>query len=487
MKMTPGSFLPFLLFTCAVTGVVLGSYCSSLWILAIALVAAFCLSIFFALRRCFRLADSFLLAAVIFVFALWSAAATRQTIDDLCGKKQELTFLVTTLPVAERSRQVCAVKIDGFEQTVRVLDGTKSLKWRFRYRTQGMVMKKYYQERAYYSLQIRPQAVLEILPLSFWEKITRQTAFKAMDIFRGSLNDQAYRLLSSLILGRYELVKAERRYFIDAGSIHLLAISGMHVGLVAAFLFFPLGIFCVPYRLRLVIAAALIFLYAFMAGASPSILRAALMYIFLAAGFFLRRHLLPMNLLGLAGIVILVFSPSAFFNIGFQLSFLAMAALIVFPARSVPKYLRPAAISFWVGLVTLPVTAFYFSRVYLAAFLYNLVLIPFCSLIMFLALLFLAVAPLTFCTGALGALLNILCGSFIELNRWLGSLSCSFTSYHLSLAGLNAYYLIFAVAVYSIWRYNGLDEEAKRDIYFSIYRRVNAMRARWRLFLRGHG
>jgi competence protein ComEC len=126
---------------------------------------------------------------------------------------------------------------------------------------------------------------------------------------------------------RSELDPRVTRRFADAGLVHLLAISGLHVGLLAAAASFVLG-FIVPHTQRYLVAAALLGFYVVLIGAPPSALRAALLF----AGYATARarggpaHVA--DLLGVAALVAIVLDPLVILRPGFQLSFAGFSGLI---------------------------------------------------------------------------------------------------------------------------------------------------------------
>jgi competence protein ComEC len=223
------------------------------------------------------------------------------------------------------------------------------------------------------------------------------------------------------------------------------------------------------YSLRLILASGIIFAYTFLSGLSPSALRAALMFVAWAIAFFLRRQGNGLNILGFAGLVSFVVNPLVLFDIGFQLSYLSVLALIIFSkfftvVREeiflLNEFNQLFDMSLWVGLFILPIVSFYFGRVYLAAFLYNIVLIPFCNAILLMVFVFFFFLPFKFLILPLAALLEPLSVWFIDLNRFLGELPVSSISCRFSLWGVIFYYAVFMVALIYIRRYNKIYEKS---------------------------
>lgn len=141
-------------------------------------------------------------------------------------------------------------------------------------------------------------------------------------------------LVKALVLGlRDELDGEQRDAFVRSGTIHVLAVSGTHVGFIYAMLLFMLGWWGGTARARLgrgVLILVALWCYAGLTGAAPSVLRATIMFsLFTVAGMASRRAE-PLNSLFAAALVLLVWEPHMLVEIGFQLSFLAVLSIILF-------------------------------------------------------------------------------------------------------------------------------------------------------------
>ena len=215
-------------------------------------------------------------------------------------------------------------------------------------------------------------------------------------------------LASALLLGiRDNLDMDLSNAFRNSGCSHVLALSGMHLTIVSFLLAFllkkPLGL------LWSSLAGALfIVFYIFVAGSQPSLVRAGIMYLIGAMSVWGFLKTKPMNLLGMAFIVQLVFHAEAGISISFILSYLALAGILG-PGECLRSILRGrlpdavnAGISASLGafVVTAPMVVFYFDTIRPIGILASLVIAPLSSLFMVLAL------------GALAA-------SFLPLPLWI--------------------------------------------------------------------
>lgn len=214
-------------------------------------------------------------------------------------------------------------------------------------------------------------------------------------------NEAAF--LKALFLGeRSELEEDFTDLFIKTGTMHILAVSGFNIGFLCAALFLLLYPFPVPKNVKLLMALITIWLYCAVVGWQAPVVRASLMASVFFMGQLLGRKADALNSLGLAACVILVFNPQALFDVGFQLSFLAVFGIVCF----VPLFLKRAELLphehktlkervlfylkeiFWVSfvclVVTLPVTVQNFYIVTPLSVLSNLAVVPL-SFLLFLA------------------------------------------------------------------------------------------------------
>ena len=190
--------------------------------------------------------------------------------------------------------------------------------------------------------------------------------------------------------------------FAASGLAHLLAISGSHVALVAAVLVLLTALARLPVMWGNTLGAAGAIAYVLFLGAPYPAARAALQIAFVLGSRALQRPSDPIGLLASAAFFILLYDPLALFDIGFQLSFAGLAAIVLWrkpllawtPA-SLPHVLRDAiATSTAATLATTPLCAFHFAQVSLIAVPANLLALPLVSLSVPAAAFALAISPL---------------------------------------------------------------------------------------------
>ena len=219
------------------------------------------------------------------------------------------------------------------------------------------------------------------------------------------LSPRTLALCSALTVGQKDGLEREtRQAYSKAGASHLLALSGMHLGIIYGFLYLVLIRNVRHSRWRwfsLPIILLCLWGYALVAGMPVSLVRAALMLSVFTIISLMQYDTDPLNPLALSAIIILLFSPSDLLSISFQLSFAAVFFLLALwtPLREkIPKLhwtLRLLAVSCIATLGTMPLTLYYFHQLPLLGPLLSVLLIPLTTLIIYLSLatMLLPVAP----------------------------------------------------------------------------------------------
>lgn len=221
------------------------------------------------------------------------------------------------------------------------------------------------------------------------------------------LTKQTQNFLITIILGDREyLDENTRALFADGGVSHMLALSGMHVSIIAGiilWLLFPFNLLGI-YRWRYIVALPVLWGYTFITGLTPSTVRAAIMLTTVIVCMLTERKNSSWNALLLAVFIILLFNPDALFDIGLQLSFICVTSLIFFAGPLNPIDHHEHSILFNVVaavLVTLSATAaswvltsYYFGIFPLLFIPANLIALPLLPIYVVLALIFMLTAAI---------------------------------------------------------------------------------------------
>ncbi|OKL39687.1 ComEC/Rec2 family competence protein [Pontibacter flavimaris] len=211
------------------------------------------------------------------------------------------------------------------------------------------------------------------------------------DLLRERVGEKReYAISSALILGvKDELDNSIRQAYADTGTMHVLAVSGLHVGLIFSVLMLVLSRFTATARQRwlgAILVLAALWGYAFVTGLSPSVLRAVLMFSLVTVGMALQRRTVIYNTIAFAALVLLYGNPYNLFDIGFQLSFLAVLGIVYLQPGfySVLKLRNRALDLLWVSftvsvaaqLITSPLGLYYFHQFPVYFWLANLLVVP---------------------------------------------------------------------------------------------------------------
>jgi len=273
--------------------------------------------------------------------------------------------------------------------------------------------------KIYTTINIRENGILDINREDRPLKYTLRDRFekKVASTFNRYLNENNSSLMKSIVLGEYSYLEEEDiTKYRELGLAHILAVSGLHIGIIAGFIVFILSRLGVKRSITIMITLTTIWFYGFLIGFPPSLLRANIMFSLIYYAFLAKEPYDPINSLFFSMFILLIINPFWIFNLGFQLSFIATFSIIYFtPKLRDFFYLYKGKIfSILYGLLAvhiglLPVQAYYFNRVSIISILSNLILAPILSLCLVLgASMVLLSFTLPFLNLILGKILNLI-------------------------------------------------------------------------------
>jgi competence protein ComEC len=274
-------------------------------------------------------------------------------------------------------------------------------------------------------------------------------------------------LLRGLLLAdRREIDYETKNQFINAGVIHVLAVSGLHVGYIVLIFFLIFGRFNLFLQSGLTIVGLLCFML--ITGVPPSVFRATMMVIIVIFAFLMNRSTNLINSIAIAAMIILSVDPNEIYNPGFQLSFAAVISIaIIYPIieefisqfemknKALRYILLFIAFSFSAQLGTLPLTLFYFNKFSIIALLTNLLVIPFIGVIIGVALFTLIISTvLPIIAFYYAAANDLITKGVLEVIRFSGSLEFSHVVINqYSIADVILFYSFLALMLYSFFRF----------------------------------
>lgn len=263
--------------------------------------------------------------------------------------------------------------------------------------------------------------------LRFWMAHWRQ---KMSTMLRETIpGERAQQIALALLLGqKQQLDRDTKKAYSEAGVMHVLAVSGLHVGILVGVLLLlikPLRLSKRAKKGYLIGVLLIIWAYAMLTGMAPSVIRASVMFSLLTLGQLRERKPSIFNILAFSAILMIVFNPDVIFEVGFQLSYTAVAGIVLIqpliarlwiPSNLVLEYLwQLAAVSIAAQLATFPLSVFYFHTFPTWFLLANMLVIPLTFVIMQLGipLMILGWIP------ALGKILGFVLGLLLELEIWI--------------------------------------------------------------------
>ena len=214
--------------------------------------------------------------------------------------------------------------------------------------------------------------------------------YSCLSIFKKYLKGKELAIASALVLGEKSYLTPDiKKAYSEAGAMHVLAVSGLHVGLVyllLSYLFKGLGKSRNALVLKTLIIVVLILFYAGATGFSPSVTRASIMFSLIAVGGIIRRNSSIYNIIFTSAFGMLLWDPLLLFNVSFQLSYIAVIGIIYlypkifnlfFPKTAIGYYLWSLiCLSLSAQIATFPLALYYFGLFPTWFLLTNLIVVP---------------------------------------------------------------------------------------------------------------
>lgn len=242
---------------------------------------------------------------------------------------------------------------------------------------------------------------------------------KAINVLlNSSLYPETKTFFITILLGDSSLLNDDtKEQFSYAGIAHILALSGLHIGIISlilSILLYPLD-FTGLKQIRFLITLIIIILFAFISGFSVSVLRATIMIGFVIISKIIYRKNTSLNALFIASLIILIVNPLSLFDIGFQFSFLTVFLILLLskrlsifsPKQELLYYFSSVVIiSVISALGTLWLSAFYFNYISIFSIFSNVLIIPILPIIIGLGLLHLFFLTIGIDSSLINTILN---------------------------------------------------------------------------------
>ena len=269
-------------------------------------------------------------------------------------------------------------------------------------------------------------------------------------------------ILGGIVFGDDAIAPPEyiKTTFINSGLLHILAASGMNVAFIYGFLYFFLTRLRVPYKISVAAGIFVVILYSLMTGLGPSVIRAAIMLVFILLGKLIDRDAHSISLLAFVALLMLLYNPAYINDVGFQLSFIVTFGLLLCTTlvmeyfKFMPQWLSgaifvPLIAQIWV----IPIQMFYFNNISLYSVFANVLTVPFLSVISFggfVSSVFALFTPISdFVCKVFDFFLNPLLNVLVWISKYFSELPHSLIiTTHPSVFQVVLYYLILFAFVF---------------------------------------
>ncbi|HSC54609.1 MAG TPA: ComEC/Rec2 family competence protein [Phnomibacter sp.] len=319
----------------------------------------------------------------------------------------------------------------------------------------------------YYQVFLQPQdwrMVPSAPPNQFQQFLFSTRAWVLNTITKFVTEPDARGIAQALLIGyRGDLDKALVEQYANTGVVHIIAISGMHLGMIFGlliFIFKPLGKSRMMQWFRLILILSCIWLFTLLTGAAPSITRAAVMCTILAVGHHWKRNASVYNLLAAAAIVLLLWDPYTLWNVGFQLSFAAVLSIAVFykpieqcwsPRFKIWQYgWQMVAVTLAAQILTVPMVVYHFHQFPVYFLLANMIAVPLSGLALYGLILLLAISFWQSGAVVVGSIISLLIGWLNASIVWIGNLPLTSIG-HLQINLLQAALMYASIAALAWW------------------------------------
>ncbi|WP_026776748.1 ComEC/Rec2 family competence protein [Polaribacter sp. Hel_I_88] len=285
-------------------------------------------------------------------------------------------------------------------------------------------------------------------------------------------------VINALLLGqRQDISKDLIEDYSKAGAIHILAVSGLHVGiilLILSSLLKPLERLKNGRVLKITLIVLLLWMFAFVAGLSASVVRAVAMFTFLAIGLSFKRKNVILFSLITSMFFLLLFNPMFLFDVGFQLSYLAVFGIIWIQPKLYKIY-KPRfklddkiwqlfTVSMAAQLGVLPLSLYYFHQFPGLFLLSNLLIIPFLGAILIGGIVIIMLALVGLLPQTLASIYGFVISLMNNFVNWISKQEqFLFTDISLSFLMMLATYLVIIFGVYFL-----IKKSPKKLIYFLV-------------------
>jgi DNA internalization-related competence protein ComEC/Rec2 len=242
--------------------------------------------------------------------------------------------------------------------------------------------------------------------------------------------------LNAILVGqRSELDSSITDDFVRTGTVHVIAISGLNIALVAGIFLVIFKAFRIRKKTNLILTSFAIIFYCFVAGSSPPVVRAVVVFVIASLGYVIDRESDLLNSLSLAAFLMLLANPKELLDPSFQLSFGSIISIVLFApgieelfGKNRNYIVKSAAVSIAASIGVFPIVAKYFNIISPVAVLANLVIVPALFVLTVASFVFLSLnlVGAVFCLGWMGMALSMMTQATFYINHLFAQIPFSY-------------------------------------------------------------
>ena len=394
-------------------------------------------------------------------------------------------LLVEKLKSTQKNNRYVSIvkKLDGGRSFGKVIlnipkeDNSKNLKIGSRLEVIGIVFKnknplnpnlfdygKYLENQEIYAqVYTKPNQIkITNYEAGLWAGFSNFRETIISNLEESAISKEELNVLNALILGQQQDISPEiLKDYQYAGAIHILSVSGLHVGFILLFITFllkPISNSRKGSLLKLTLVVLSLWSFAILAGLSPSIVRSVTMFSFLAIGIHLRRTVNIFHTLVVSMLLILLFKPSFLFDVGFQLSYLALFFILWLqpilagiwqPKNKITTYFWDIiTVSFAAQIGAMPLSIYYFHQFPGLFFVTNLLILPLLGIIMAVGVVAVLIATFHTVPEFIAKAIEFLIAFLNSIIHWVASFDVFvFKNISFSTAMLWSSYLVIILII----------------------------------------
>ncbi len=327
--------------------------------------------------------------------------------------------------------------------------------------------------------------------LDFYIENLRNNLSQSFEIHHFDFKTKA--IIDALILGqRLELDKETIADYSNAGVIHILAISGLHISIIYFFIVFllkPLKKVKFGAEIQLLTVLGILWLFALLTGLPASVTRAVTLFSFISIGNYFNQPKAIYNALAISAFLILLVNPNAIFDIGFQLSYAAVLSIVLFQPfykkfyfseNKIATYFTDTIlVSLAAQIGVLPLSLYYFNQLPLLFLLANLVIIPLSSLVLIAGIVIL---PLNYMMPSVAIFLGKIVKFSIQFMNnyihWIAQFKSGIIT-NISFSGWLTFSMYFVIVAFIFWMYRTKSKNVKYVLASILLFQLSYISVKW--------